>query len=56
MLPLDDPGAEELREGHGICANDIFMVFEYADFDLAGILASPEVVSIEHKYKYMCVY
>jgi serine/threonine protein kinase len=41
----DDPGAEELKQTHGICPNDIFMVFEYADFDLAGLLASPEVVS-----------
>jgi hypothetical protein len=43
---IDEENAEEMKTMYSFSVNDVFMVFEYVDFDLAGLLASPEVVCI----------
>ena len=46
------PGDDDEEEGvsrqttHGFAPGDIFMVFEYVDYDLSGLLKCRDVVSL----------
>ena len=43
FVPGDDE-EEGVENAHGFCVGDIFMVFEYVDYDLSGLLKCREVV------------
>lgn len=54
MFRGDEDNAEEMKASYSFSVNDVFMVFEYVDFDLAGLLASPEVhLTPDHVKSYM---
>jgi hypothetical protein len=40
----DDTDGSMKQETHGFAAGDVFMVFEFVDFDLSGLMKSPSVV------------
>ena len=43
----DDAGDESMERTHGFTAGDIFMVFEYVDYDLSGLLKCRDVEMTE---------
>jgi len=52
-LPGDDDGDESMVLTHGFAAGDIFMVFEYVDYDLSGLLKCRDVdITEQHVRSY----
>ena len=47
-MPEDDDEEEGVsrQTTHGFAPGDIFMVFEYVDYDLSGLLKCRDVVSL----------
>jgi hypothetical protein len=53
---VDKDITTDLADKAGLVHGDIFMKFEFCEFDLSGLLRSPKAVIINYTCVYLCTY